>query len=194
MRQYFCSTIAEPTITSVVTSPSTTKTALFSPVQANTLFPIPYGQSAPCAGQIFRYTMGGIVTLPSNGTLTLDCFYGPGTSTTAFGTSMVTGAAQTITTGGPQVPWRLKGEVIFLTISPTATSSTVWATGQFETQGTLATAGGGMDIIFGSTAAVSVDTTGTGIAGTFGALNFAVSFSAISGTVTVAWTSMQALN
>ena len=45
---------------------------------------------------------------------------------------------------------------------------------------------------FGSTAAVTVDTTGT-VANAFGALNFGITFS-VAGTVQAAYTSMQSLN
>jgi hypothetical protein len=50
-----------------------------------------------------------------------------------------------------------------------------------------------MVVAFGSTAAVSVDTLGTGAAGSFGALNFGITFS-VAGTVQAAYTSMQSLN
>lgn len=102
--------------------------------------------------------------------------------------------AQTVTASLSSIPWRMEGELIYRLISCAATSSTAWLTGVFMSQGTLATAGGGWTIPFGSTAAVSVDTTGAGSAGTFGGLNFYVTFSVTGATISVQWTSMQALN
>jgi hypothetical protein len=92
------------------------------------------------------------------------------------------------------IPWRIEGELVYRLISGTATSSTAWFNGTFSSQGTLATAGGGWVIPFGSTAAVSVDTTGTGTAGTFGAFNIAVTFSVTGATISVQYTSIVALN
>jgi hypothetical protein len=102
--------------------------------------------------------------------------------------------AQTVTASLSNIPWRIEGELVYRLISGVPTSSTAWLTGAFSSQGTLATAGGGWTIPFGSTAAVSVDTTGQGTAGTFGALNFAVTFSVTGATISVQWTSMQTLN
>lgn len=102
--------------------------------------------------------------------------------------------AQTVTASLSNIPWIMEGYIAFRSISAVATTSTAWLTGCFHSQGTLATAGLGWAIPFGSTAAVSVDTTGTGSAGTFGALNFYVTFSVTGGTIISEWTSMQSLN
>lgn len=192
-RQYFNSTIADSIIASITTTPTTTKTSLFSPAQANVAFPIGYGLAAPFAGQVYRFTMGGIITTPATGTLIIDPYFGPGTSTTVFGTDMGASGAQTVTASLTNTPFRMEGEIVFRSISGTATSSTAWLNGSFEAPGTLATAGSGFGIVFGSTAAVSVDTTGTN-ANNFGCLNFAVTFSVTGGSITVAYTSMQSLN
>jgi hypothetical protein len=102
--------------------------------------------------------------------------------------------AQTTTASLSNQQWQILGHIAFRTISAAATSSTAWLTGTFSSQGTLATAGGGWNQSFGSTAAVSVDTTGTGTAGTFGALNFYFTFSVTGATISAQWTSMQAIN
>lgn len=193
-RTYFQSPIADSSIVAVSTTPTTTKTSILSPTQANQYLPIPYGQAAPFAGQVFQFTLGGLITTPSTGTLIVDPYYGPGTSVTAFGVDMGAGPAQTTTASLSNIPWRLQGEIAFRTISGTATSSTAWLTGMFWSQGTLATAGSGWSQPFGSTAAVSVDTTGTASAGTFGALNFAVTFSVTGATIIVEYSSIASLN
>lgn len=193
-RQYFNGSLADSAIVAASITPSTTKTFILTQAQANQFFPLPYGQNAPFAGQVFRFTMGGLITTPATGTLIIDPSHGNGASSTTGGTSMGASAAQTVTASLSNAPWRMEGELVYRTISAAATSSTAWLTGSFESQGTLATAGGGWGIVLGSTAAVSVDTTGTGTAGTFGALNFYVTFSVTGATISIQYTSMQALN
>lgn len=194
MRQYFNGSLADSLIVPASITPTTTKTFLLTQAQANQCFPLPFGQAAPFAGQIFRFAMGGLITTPATGTLIVDPVHGPGTSSTAGGTDMGASAAQTVTASLSNGIWRLEGELIYRLISGAATASTAWLTGTFESQGTLATAGGGWGIMFGSTAAVSVDTTGTGTAGTWGALNFYVTFSVTGATIITEWTSIQSLN
>jgi hypothetical protein len=85
----------------------------------------------------------------------------------------------------------VEGEIIYRTVASTSTGSTAWLTGVVSSQGTLATAGGGWTVPFGSTAAVSVDTSGLGGADLFGALNFYFTFSVTGATISAQWTSMQ---
>lgn len=193
-RQYFNSTSADSLIVAVSLTPTTTKTFLLTQAQANQAFPLPYGQGAPFAGQVFRFSMGGIITTPATGTLIIDPVHGNGATSTTGGTDMGASPAQTVTASLSSQPWRIEGELVYRTISGAATASTAWLTGVFSSQGTLATAGGGWTIPFGSTAAVSVDTTGTGTAGTYGALNFYVTFSVTGATIVTEYTSMQSLN
>jgi hypothetical protein len=196
-RQYFNSAIADSSIVAVSISPTTTKTFIFSQGQANQFFPLPYGVnslSQPFAGQVFRFAMGGLITTPATGTLIIDPVHGNGATSTTGGTDMGASPAQTVTASLTNIPWRIEGELVYRTISCVATSSTAWLTGNFFSQGTLATAGGGWTIPFGSTAAVTVDTTGAGTAGTFGALNFYVTFSVTGATISAQYTSMQSLN
>jgi hypothetical protein len=192
-RQYFNSQVGDSVIVALSTTPTTVKTSLFTPAQANVLFPLPFGANPPFAGQIFRYCFGGLITTPATGTLVIDPNHGPGSSTTAFGTDLGASPAQTVTASLANIPFRVEGELVYRSISPASTSSTAWCNGVFWSQGTLATAGGGWTIPFGSTAAVSVDTSGLA-ANLFGSLNFAVTFSVTGGNMIVEYSSMQSLN
>lgn len=195
-RQYFNSQIADSMIVESSVTPTTTETSIFTPYTlCNTSFPVGFGQAAPFAGQVYRFAAGGIITTPATGTLIVKPYYGPGASVTSFtgAVSLGASAAQTVTASLAGQPWRMEGELVFRTISPAATSSTCWLTGSFESQGTLATAGGGWGIMFGSTAVVSVDTTGT-VANSFGCLTFSVTFSVTGGIIKTEYTSMQSLN
>lgn len=196
-RQYFNSQLADSIIVASSVTPTTTETSVFTPyTMCNQAFPIGYGLAAPFAGQIYRFAMGGIITTPATGTLTIKPYYGPGASATSFTGAVAMGAspAQTVTASLSSIPWSLDGQLVFRSISPTATSSTAWLTGQFISQGTLATAGGGWTIPFGSTAAISVDTTGTAATGGFGAITLSVTFSITGATIVTEWTSMQSFN
>ena len=193
-RQYFNGSLADSLIVPASISPTTVKTLLLTQAQANQCFPLPYGQAAPFAGQVFRFAMGGLITTPATGTLIVDPVHGPGTSATAGGTDLGASPAQTVTASLASIPWRIEGELVYRLISAAAAASTAWLTGIFSSQGTLATAGGGWTIPFGSTAAVSVDTSGLGSAGTFGALNLYVTFSVTGATIITEYTSMQSLN
>jgi hypothetical protein len=194
-RQYFNSQIADSLIVTASTGSITTITGIFTPAQANQAFPLGYGLAAPFAGQVYRFSMGGIMTTGTAGTIVVTPVFGPSTAQSGLTAAVVLGAsaAQNYVPSLTNVPWRLEGELVFRTISAVATTSTVWCAGTLSSQGAIATAGSGLHVSFGSTAAVNVDTTGTGAAGSFGALNFGITFS-VAGTVQAAYTSMQSLN
>lgn len=192
-RQYFNSQSADSLIVPASITPTTTKTFILTNAQANQCFPIGFGQAAPFAGQVYEFACGGIITTPATGTLVIDPVFGNGATSTTGGTDMGASAAQTVTASLSSAPWRLEGNIVFRSISAVATTSTAWLSGNFQSQGTLATAGSGWSISFGSTVAVSVDTTGT-VAGAFGALNFYVTFSVTGATIITEWTSMKSLN
>ena len=195
-RQYFNSQVADSLIIASSVTPTTTPTSIFSTyTMCNQAFPVGYGLSAPFAGQIYRFACGGIITTPATGTLVITPYMGQGASATSFTGAVSLGAspAQTVTASLSSIPWRMEGELIFRSVSYTATSSTCWLTGVFMSQGTLATAGLGWVIPFGSTAAVSVDTSGT-VANSYGSLTFVVTFSVTGATIVTEWTSMQTLN
>jgi len=195
-RQYFNSQLADSSIVSASITPATTKTFLFTQARANQFFPLPagLGVAAPFAGQIFRFAMGGLITTPATGTLIIEATHGPGSSATAGGTGMGPSPAQTVTASLTNIPWRIEGELIYRTIASSSLGSTAWLTGVFMSQGTLATAGGGWVIPFGSSGAVTVDTSGLAGADLFGALNFYFTFSVTGATISAQWTSMQSLN
>jgi hypothetical protein len=195
-RQYFNSSVADSIIVESSVTPTTTPTSIFTPyTMCNQAFPVGYGLAAPFAGQVYEFTCGGIVTTPATGTLVITPYMGQGASATSFtgAVSLGASAAQTVTASLSGVPWIMYGNLIFRSISSAATSSVCWLSGSFETQGTLATAGGGMGIVLGSTAAVSVDTTGT-VANSYGCLTFVVTFSVTGGVIKTEWTSMRSLN
>lgn len=196
-RQYFNSQLTDSSIVAASITPTTTKTFIFTQAQSLQFFPLPFGTNSangPFAGQIFQFSCGGLITTPATGTLVIDPVHGNGATSTTGGTDMGASPAQTVTASLANIPWVMNGTLVYRTISSAATSSTAWLTGVFYSQGTLATAGSGWTIPFGSTAAVSVDTTGTGTAGTFGALNFYVTFSVTGATISAQWTSMQVMN
>jgi len=195
-RQYFNSQLADSSIVSASITPGTTKTFLFTQARANQFFPLPagLGVSSPFAGQIFRFAMGGLITTPASGTLIIDPTHGPGSSTTAGGTSMGASGAQTVTASLSNAIWRIEGELVYRTVASSSTGSTAWLTGVFQSQGDLATAGAGWVQPFGSTSAVSVDTSGLAASDLFGALNFYFTFSVTGATISAQWTSMQSLN
>ena len=194
-RQYFNSTSADSLIVTASTGSITALTGIFTPAQANQAFPIGYGQAAPFAGQVYRFSAGGTLTTGLAGTIVITPFFGPGTAQVGVtgGVNLGASAAQNYIPSLTNVPWRMEGELVFRTISAVATTSTAWLSGMFWSQGAIATAGSLMGVAFGSTAAVSVDTTGTGAAGSFGALNFGITFS-VASTAQAAYTSMQSLN
>jgi hypothetical protein len=196
-RQYFNSQLADSLIVAASITPTTVKTGILTLNQANQCFPIGFGQNAPFAGQIYEFACGGIITTPASATtLIIDPFYGPGTAQSPFagGTDMGASGAQTVTASLTNAPWRMEGNIVFRSISAVSTTSTAWLSGNFQSQGTLATAGSGWSVAFGSTAVVSVDTSGLAAAGLFGALNFAVTFSVTGATFVTEWTSMRSLN
>lgn len=195
-RQYFNSTTADSIIAASSVTPTTTQTSIFTPYTlCQQAFPVGFGQSAPFAGQVYRFSLGGIITTPSSGTLVITPFYGLGASAISFtgAVSLGASAAQTTTVSLSSAPWRMEGELVFRSISSAASGSTCWLTGSFSSQGTLATAGSEFGIMCGSTAAVSVDTTGT-VANAFGSIFFTVTFSVTGATIVTEWTSMQSLN
>lgn len=194
-RQYFASTLADSAIVAPSTGSITSLTGIFTPAQANQFFPIGYGLASPFAGQVYSFEMGGIMTTGTTGTMVITPVFGPSTAQVALTAGVVLGAsaAQTYVASLTNVPWIMRGCLVFRSISLVATSSTCWLSGSFHSQGTLATAGSGLTVVFGSTAAVSVDTTGTAAAGSFGALNFGITFS-VASTVTCEWTSPLSLN
>jgi hypothetical protein len=188
-RQYFVSQLADSAIVAPSTGSITTITGIYTPAQANQFFPIGYGLASPFAGQVYKFAMGGILTKGTAGTIVITPVFGPSTAQSGLTAAVSLGAsgAQTYTASQTNIPWYMEGRLVFRLISQVATSSTVWCSGFFSSVGAIGTAGNAWVQTFGSTAAVSVDTTGTAAPGSFGALNFGITFS-VAGTVTAEWT------
>ena len=195
MRQYFNSPLADSLIVpQAAVSPGTTATSIFSIAQANKYLPMPYGQNAPSPGQIFRFVAGGLMTTPASGTAIISAYQGPGTTTTAFGTLIGTSETMTMPVSATAGYWRLEGDIIYRAISEVATTSTCWINAFFKFGGPSGGAIAPVHGLISSNAAVSVDTTGTGAAGTFGALNFSVTPSVTGSTWTPQFAFIQSLN
>lgn len=191
-RQYFNGQSADCLTIPSTTGSITTITNIFAAEVAERSFPLPFGIGAgPFIGQVFKFAFGGICTTGLTGTMVITPFFGGGGS--GVGVNMGASAAQTYTASQTNIPFLVEGYLGFRTISMTATTSTAWLTGKWQSVGAIASAGSAWVQTFGSTAAVSVDTSGLAAAHTFGALNFAITFS-VAGSVTAEWTSMQSLN
>jgi hypothetical protein len=191
-RQYFNGQSADSLIVSASTGSITTITNIFTTGQAEQAFPLPYGiGNGPYAGQIFRFAFGGICTTGTTGTMVITPFFGGGG--TGTGLSLGASGATTYTASQTNIPFIVEGYLGFRTISNVASSSTCWCTGDFRSVGAIGTAGSAWVQPFGSTAAVTVDTSGLATAHTFGALNFSITFS-VAGTVTAEWTFMSSGN
>lgn len=191
-RQYFNGQSADSLIVQATTGSITTITNIFTTAQAEQAFPLPSGIGSSCyAGQVFKFAFGGICTTGTTGTMVITPWFGGvGTST---GVNLGASAAQTYTASQTNIPFIVEGYLGFRTISMAATASTCWCTGLWNSVGAIATAGSAWVQTFGSTAAVTVDTSGLATIHTFGALNFSITFS-VAGTVSVQWTCMQSLN
>jgi hypothetical protein len=184
-RQYFQNPLVDTLITAqAAVSPGTTTTSIFAINQSNKFLALPNGQNSPSPGQMFKIVCGGLVTTPASGTLQMNAYHGPGTTTTAFGTLIATSPTFTPTASITAGYWRIEGDLMYRTISEIATTSTVWFSGNFAICGPSGGALARVDTIISSNAAVSVDTTGTGSAGTFGAVNFSVAPSVTGSTWT----------
>jgi hypothetical protein len=178
-RQYFNSLLNDPLISPVsAVSPGTTATFLLSngttglTGQSPTYMPLPYGQNRPGTGQLFHFCLGGLFTSVA-GTFIFNVYHGSGTSSTAGGTAL--GASQTLTPSAFTAGYfRLEGDLIYRSISELATSSTVWCAWTCVIGGPPANTTAAVVFIGGTASAVSVDTTGQGSAGTYGALNVLV--------------------
>lgn len=110
----------------------------------------------PKAGKIYIVKAGGILSTGASGTLTITPFYG-----TSSGVALGASAAQTVPINLTGVPWSLEFVVVFRTIGAAGANSTVTCTGNFFMSGTLATAGSGTVIPFGSTSTTSTSVDAT---------------------------------
>lgn len=106
----------------------------------------------PKAGKIYSVRAGGIITMSVNtATLVITPKYGVG------GTSLGASPAQTLPVMS-NIPWLLEADLVFYDIGlPGSATAHAVLSGCMMIQGTIATAGTGANIVFGSTAAVAVD-------------------------------------
>lgn len=138
----------DPPVAAVGAYSTTTITPLWTMAQFTPIF-----ANDPKAGKIYCVRAGGIITMSVNTcSLTITPKYGTG------GVALGASPAQILPTM-TNIPWYLQAELIFYAIGAAGTNSKAVLSGIFSTQGTIATAGAGTTIPFGSTAAVSVDAT-----------------------------------
>jgi hypothetical protein len=124
----------------------------------NTIFPLwvaatytPVFANDPKAGKIYSIRAGGIITnSAATSTLIITPKYGTG------GTALGASAAQLVPVMS-NIPWTLDAELIFRVIGAPGVNSSAVLIGKFCTQGTLATAGTGTNILFGGTLVVNLD-------------------------------------
>lgn len=148
-RQYFADTLTEPLSTVFSTITAITETVLiptaFTPINAN----------EPRAGKVYELTVGGTVTTPASGTLTITPRFGTTISGTAIGTS----GAQTVVPSITTAPFLLKYYLVICQIGQAGANSLVRGHGTFQALGAVGTASSETDLTFGTVgSAVSVDT------------------------------------
>lgn len=138
---------------------------LLTEAGASRAFSMPLGaRNQPIAGKVFSFTMGGTIT-PGNadGTLTIVPLYGA----TADGVNLGQSQPQPYSASTSPIPWRLKAEIVFLSVDLTSGASLVICTGSFIINGASA--------LFGSTNPIQVDASSIA-ANASGAVNFAAAF------------------
>jgi len=141
-----------PFIDPPVTAPGAYSTTTIAPLWPAASF-TPIFANDPKAGKIYCVRAGGIITMSVNTcSLLITPKYGTG------GVALGAGPAQILPVMS-NIPWYLQAELVFRTIGAAGTNSTAVLSGVMSIQGTLATAGSGSNVVFGSTASVSVDAT-----------------------------------
>lgn len=194
MRQYFDAPLADPLIVpAVAVSPGTVATSLLTVAQANKYLPLPYGQNAPSPGSAFKVRIGGICVTVS-GIVYFVMSHGPGVSPTAFGTPIAAEGAGTQTPVAASGNWLLDGILIYRSISEIAGQSTCWFQGFITINPISSPLVPVEHLVIQSGAAVSVDTTGNGASGTFGALNVSIIDSASGSSWTTEFAFIEQIN
>lgn len=141
-----------PYIDPPVTSPGAYSTTTIAPLWPAAAW-TPIFANDPKAGKIYCVRAGGIITMSVNTcSLLITPKYGTG------GVALGAGPAQILPIM-TNIPWYLQAELVFRTIGVAGTNSTACLSGVMSIQGTLATAGAGTNVVFGSTAPVSIDAT-----------------------------------
>lgn len=147
-RQYFADVITEPINADFATITATTETVLVPTIWT----PIAAGE--PRAGKVYELTVGGTCTTGTAGTLTITPRFGTVIGGTALGASGAQNYVPSVTTA----PFVLKAWIAFRSIGNAGANSTCVCYGNWSSGGAVATAASETAVDFGSTAAVSVDT------------------------------------
>lgn len=141
-----------PYIDPPVVAPGSYTTTTIAPLWPAAVW-TPIFANEPKAGKIYCVRAGGIITMSVNTcSLLITPKYGTG------GVVLGAGPAQILPVMA-SIPWSLTAELIFRTIGAAGANSTCVLSGVMAMQGTLATPGTGSNVVFGSTASVSVDAT-----------------------------------
>jgi len=200
-RQYFHQLLGDSLISPVsAVSPATTATFLLSNGatgligQSAKFLPLPYGQNAPSPGQVFHLCVGGLFTSVA-GTFIFNVYHGSGQGATTTTGGVALGASQTVTpTAYTAGFFRIEGDLIYRSISELATSSTCWFNGTVITGGPAANTNACQVYTLGSASVATVDTTGGGTAGGYGAMNILVTPGTTGSSFTPEYAYMYALN
>lgn len=146
-RQTFPSLYTDPPVAAVGAYSTTTIVPMWPAARYTPIF-----ANDPKAGKVYRITAGGIITMSVN-TCTLIITPKYGTGGVALGPS----PAQLLPVM-TNIPWRLSAELVWYDIgAPGGANSHGVLSGVLLIQGTIATAGAGTVIPFGSTATVALD-------------------------------------
>src|SRR5208282_3066300 len=200
-RQYFHSLLGDSLITPVsAVSPGTTATFLLSngttglTGQSAKFWPLPYGQNAPSPGQVFHIKMGGLFTSVA-GTFIFNVYHGSGEGATTTTGGVALGASATVTSTAYTAGFfRVEGDLIYRSISELATASTCWFHGTVVTGGPGANTNASQVNSMGSASAATVDTTGAGTAGGYGAMNVLVTPGTTGSSFTTEYAYIYGLN
>jgi hypothetical protein len=141
-----------PFIDPPVTAPGAYSTTTIAPLWPAASW-TPIFANDPKAGKIYCVRAGGIITMSVNTcSLLITPKYGTG------GVVLGAGPAQVLPVM-TNIPWFLQAELVFRTIGVAGNNSGCVLSGVMSIQGTLATAGAGTNVVFGSAASVNVDAT-----------------------------------
>lgn len=176
-RQNFSDLLVDPSGTAFATITATTETVLVPTLWT----PIPAME--PRAGKVYQLQVGGTCTTGTAGTLILTPRFG----TVIGGVSLGVSPTQNYVPSISLAPFLFTYTLVFRTIGQAGANSTCVGSGTWVSNGAVATAASATEVICGSTASVSVDTS---IAN---ALWIGVTFS-VAPSVIPLWHTWQSLN
>lgn len=149
-KQTYADVIRTPPLADLTAIVATAETGLWLPAAFTPIY-----ANDPEIGKIYEVVAGGIMSTAASGTLTITPRYGLTTGGVSLGASV----AQTVPVSVTNQPWQLRFTLVFRAISSAASSSTCVGTGSLQGPGTAATAGSGLDVVFGGTVITTADTT-----------------------------------